>query len=62
MYFVYVGSSIGPEPQKWPELLRGSNNQNKPHLAAHKLRDHECTLPIDVLMKIYPAPKEGYES
>jgi len=59
MYLVWVNGLNGLTPEKWPEVLKGSNNQERPHVIRHKLTDSESTLPIVVLAKLYPAPKQA---
>lgn len=57
MMLVYVKGLRGPEPEKWPEILRDMNGKAKPYLALHPLTVEQELLSLDELVKKFPPPK-----
>ena len=57
-YLVWIEGLRGPEPQKWsPDALWGQRNRTDV-IVRFPLTEQEAKLPLDQLIRRYPAPQE----
>src|SRR5262245_10391212 len=59
-FLVYVAGLRGPEPQKWPEILRDAANKARPHIVAHELTAEQYALPLNRLVELRPPPPRSH--
>jgi hypothetical protein len=57
-YLVWIEGLRGPEPQKWSSDALWGQLGRQDVIVRFPLADHEAELPLDQLVKRYPAPRE----